>query len=216
LTALLEPPRTTKRDFRGLLAVGQPCTPGLSRLPNAKKELDQIEKLGPNLHIHNLLGNLATTDSVVKGMEQHSWVHFACHAVQDTSEPTQSAFCLQDGRLTLSEIITNSFPHADFAFLSACQTATGNEKLSEESVHLAAGMLAAGYKSVIATMWSIMDDDAPIIASEVYSHLVCGTKPDSTRAAHALYHAVKRLREQQDDSKKPAFFSWVPFIHVGM
>ncbi|KIM86572.1 hypothetical protein PILCRDRAFT_815805 [Piloderma croceum F 1598] len=216
LTALLEPPFTMQQPFQGLLGVSQPCTPGLSRLPNAEKELAQIEQLDSSLHVHSLLGELATTESVLKGMEQHSWIHLACHAVQDTSEPTQSAFCLQNGMLTLSKIITKSFPHADFAFLSACQTATGDEKLSEEAVHLAAGMLAAGYKSVIATMWSIMDDDAPLVAAEVYFHLVCGPQPDSTRAAHALHHAVRHLREKLEESGKPSFLSWVPFIHVGM
>ncbi|KAF8597919.1 hypothetical protein BDV93DRAFT_512982 [Ceratobasidium sp. AG-I] len=37
-----------------------------------------------------------------------------------------------------------------------------------ECVHLAAGMLIAGYPSVIATMWSISDDDAPSVADKVY------------------------------------------------
>ena len=41
---------------------------------------------------------------------------------------------------------------ADLAYLSACQTSTSNEKLSEEAVHLAAGMMAAGYHGDVATM----------------------------------------------------------------
>jgi CHAT domain-containing protein len=49
--------------------------------------------------------------------------------------------------LKLSTIITKQFLHADFAFLSACQTATGDEKLSEEAVYLAAGLLLAGYRN---------------------------------------------------------------------
>lgn len=44
---------------------------------------------------------------------------------------------------------------SSFAFLSACQMATGDEQLTEESVHVAAGMLLAGYGSIVATMWSI-------------------------------------------------------------
>ena len=46
-------------------------------------------------------------------------------------------------------------PNAELAFLSACQTAAGDEKTPEESAHLAAGMLAVGFKGVVATMWSI-------------------------------------------------------------
>jgi hypothetical protein len=40
------------------------------------------------------------------------------------------------------------------------QTATGSQALQDESVHLAAGMLLAGYRGVIGTTWSIMDNDA--------------------------------------------------------
>jgi hypothetical protein len=98
------------------------------------------------------------------------------------------------------------------------QTATGHEKLSEEAVHLAAGILLASYGSVIATMWfiqvcllSIQDKDAPAIADHVYSELFNNEGPNSTKAALALHHAVKSLRQQVGDT---AFLSWVPFIHV--
>jgi len=106
-----------------------------------------------------------------------------------------------------------SFPRADFAFLSACQTATGDKRLPEEAIHLAAGLMLAGYRGVIATMWSIQDKDAPVIADHVYAKLFKDTQQNSTGAALALHHAVKLLRQQVGDS---AFLSWVPFIHVGV
>lgn len=213
LTALCKPPFNT---FQGLLGVSQPSTPGQSHIPNAAKELAQIEALGSSIRVRSLSGKSATMERVVEGMEKHSWIHFACHAAQNTSEPTQSAFYLHDGKLTLSEIMMKSFPNADFAFLSACQTAMGDENLSEEAVHLAAGMLSAGYRSVIATMWSIKDNDAPLVVGEVYSYLVDDTVPNSSRAAHALHHAVKLLPEKLNESGEQSLLSWVPFIHVGM
>jgi len=86
-------------------------------------------------------------------MEEYSFVHFACHGEQNAGDPTQSALLLSHGaHLTLGDIIKLKLPHAQLAFLSACQTATGDTKLPEEYVHLAAGMLVAGYQSVIATM----------------------------------------------------------------
>ena len=84
-------------------------------------------------------------------MQSRPWVHLACHGIQDVGDPTKSALLLQDGRLELSQIIKKSFPHADFAFLSACQTATGDPGRPEEAIPLAAGMLLAGYRSVVAT-----------------------------------------------------------------
>jgi CHAT domain-containing protein len=119
--------------------------------------------------------------------------------------------------MTLERIIQLSLPHADLAFLSACQTATGDEQLEEESVHLAAGMLLAGYRGVIATMWSIMNNDAPRVAADVYEYLFKVSPPNPSRAAEALHLAVRNLREGTDaDGKKRSFFRWVPFIHLGV
>jgi CHAT domain-containing protein len=207
----------TLHKFRGLLAVCQPNTPGQSALPHTKVEVTQIKQhaLGKFI-VYPLEGSVALVKSVIEGMESHSWVHLACHAVQNCVEPTKSAFCLHDGHLELSTIITKQFPHADFAFLSACKTATGDEKLSEEAVHLAAGLLLAGYRSVIATMWAIKDEDAPVIVDHVYSELFSDIEPDSTKAALALHHAIKHLREVKGDKEDLAFLSWIPFIHVGV
>jgi len=105
-----------------------------------------------------------------------------------------------------------SFSHTELAFLSACQTASGDHKLPEESIHLAAGMLIAGYRSVVATMWSIRDDDAPIIAEKFYRDLI-EANGDSGRAAYALHHAVAHLRDVVGESN---FTRWVPFIHLGI
>ena len=202
-----------RHKYRGLLAISQPSTPGQSALPSTEVELNLIGGRASKFGVSFLRGPAATMESVIEGMEAHSWVHFACHGVQHITEPTKSALCLYDKRLELSMIITKSFPHAEFAFLSACQTATGDENLSEEAVHLAAGLMLAGYNGVVATMWSIKDRDAPVIADHVYTRLFSDTEPDSTGAAAALHHAVKALREQVGDK---AFLSWVPFIHMGL
>lgn len=109
-------------------------------------------------------------------------------------------------------IMSKSFKSADIAFLSACQTAMGDEKRPEEAVHLAAGMLMAGYRSVFATMWSIGDDDAPVVAKEVYTYLVKETGVDRGKEAYALHHALEYLREKVNED---AFIKWMPFIHLG-
>ncbi|TEB26221.1 hypothetical protein FA13DRAFT_1777067 [Coprinellus micaceus] len=104
-----------------------------------------------------------------------TWVHFACHASQDDHDPLKSGFSLEGGKLTLADIIrrrheVESTPKSSMAlaFLSACQTSTETENFSEEAVHLVAGMLAAGYRGVVGTMWGIPDKYAPVIAEEFY------------------------------------------------
>ena len=44
-------------------------------------------------------------------------------------------------------------PNASLAFLSACETAMGADELSDEAMHLAASLLFAGFRGVVATMW---------------------------------------------------------------
>ncbi|EUC60814.1 aromatic di-alanine and TPR containing protein, partial [Rhizoctonia solani AG-3 Rhs1AP] len=145
-------------------------------------------------------------------MEQHDWVHLACHAHQNVNDPTKSGFHLHDGTLDLSAINRRSFKNKGLAFLSACQTATGNEKLPDEAIHLASGMLMAGYPSVIATMWSVVDEDAPLVADKVYAQLMKDGKVGNGEAGRALHYAVAELREKVGEKE---FGRWVPYIHIG-
>ncbi|KAJ7452636.1 CHAT domain-containing protein [Mycena latifolia] len=218
LAALIQGFRTGSGspDAFKLLAVAQPSATKQAYIPGTRRELNHIERLASGkLSVLRLEKEAATLEGVESGMRESSWVHFACHGVQNMSNSTESALLLAgSSRLTLSSIIKLSLPHADLAFLSACQTATGTNQLQEESVHLAAGMLMAGYRGVIATMWSIMDDDAPQVAADVYERLFQTSPPDLTRAAEALHLAVIKLRERSGGKK--SLFHWVPFIHIGV
>jgi CHAT domain-containing protein len=146
-------------------------------------------------------------------MEECNWIHLACHGIQMPEDPTKSALLLQDGRLTLEEIIKLRLPKAEFAFLSACQTTAGDIRLSEESVHIAAGMQLAGYRSIVATMWSIRDDLAPEVADEFYRHIMRDERrPDARKTAEALHFAVQKLRKKEN----LPFTAWIPYVHLGI
>ncbi|CAE6450583.1 hypothetical protein ACGC1H_003968 [Rhizoctonia solani] len=213
LTALLEStPYLLSPDTR-VLAVGQATTSGHSPLPGTAMELKHVKA-----HIHGkakysqLMDNQATITSVLDSMEQHDWVHLACHAHQNVGDATRSGFFLHDGVLDLASINRRSFKRKGLAFLSACQTATGDEKLPDEAVHLASGMLIAGYTSVIATMWSVVDSDAPQVADKVYSQLMEEGKLGNGEAGKALHSAMAGLRERIGVEN---FSRWVPYIHIG-
>jgi len=200
-----------------LLTVAQSSAAGQAYLPGTLKELKLIEDQAKkhSIKIVSLNGSDATVLRVKEEMKNADLVHFACHGVQDRKNPTKSALLLSgSSRLTLSEIIEMKMPSKGLAFLSACQTATGDEKLSDEAVHLAAGMLSAGYRGVLATMWSISDVQTPQVASDVYAYLLKDSdgKFDSAGAAEALHYAVKNLQEKAGVS----FLVWVPFIHMGL
>ncbi|CEL54737.1 hypothetical protein RSOLAG1IB_07271 [Rhizoctonia solani AG-1 IB] len=198
----------------GILAVGQEATPGKVPLPGTKKELENIKKHVRKPIVYSQLDDsYATSRSVLSAIEHHAWVHFACHAHQNPYDPVKSGFFLHEDTLDLERIAHIPSRNKGLAFLSACQTATGDHELPDEAVHLASGMLMAGYSSVIATMWSIMDEDAPVIADEVYSRVLEGGRMDTGGAARALHQAVCRLREKVGDQE---FSRWVPYIHMGV
>jgi len=172
---------------------------------------------GSDINVVLLEGAKATTERVKTEMKAHNWVHFACHGIQDVAEPLESGVHLHDGRLELLEIMRQQILNPDFAFLSACQTSKGDLKLSDEVVHFAAGMLSAGYRGVVGTMWSISDMHGPEFAIEFYKYLLTkkGSEGlDSTQAAYALDYAVRKVRESLGDSDA-AFLTWVPYVHFG-
>ena len=216
LSSLMPPVLETvsSGDFR-VLAVPQPPSDGQSQLPGVRTELEHIRAVIRKSPAQTTLmeSSVGTVEEVLALMKDAEWVHFACHGVQDPESPSKSGLCLADERrLKLSDMISLSRPRGGLAFLSACQTAMGDKNLSDEAIHIAAGMLFAGYGGVVATMWSISDRVAPYVAKDVYEQLFRnGTTPDYQEAARALHDAVGRLRDN-----RASFVEWVPFIHVGL
>ena len=134
------------------------------------------------------------------------------------ADATKSAFALCDGPLTLADLMRTVADNAELAFLSACQTAVGDANTPEESAHLAAGMLAVGFKGVVATMWSIVDADAPVVVEAYYKELLAlraagKLGKGETGAAYALHEAQKVLREKVGVTE---FMRWAPFVHFGV
>ncbi|KAG9120916.1 hypothetical protein FRC07_003357 [Ceratobasidium sp. 392] len=199
--------------FSGILAVGhESAVNGLTALPGTRTELERVQQEIKGLPFTRLEGEHACVNTVLEAMENHNWIHFACHGSQNANDPMQSAFHLHDGDLDLAKIAQRSLKNAQLAFLSACETATGYATLPDESVHLAAGLLMAGYPTVIATMWSIHDEDAPLVAGRFYEHLLKGGPLDSGKAAKALHTAVADLREQIGVDK---YARWMPYVNIG-
>ncbi|KAI0083817.1 CHAT domain-containing protein, partial [Irpex rosettiformis] len=216
LEALLKPrTKVTAGDteYPKALVVSQPATPNCDPIPNTRTEAEIITSLvGQSTHLDDTSG---TVQAVLEGMAKHDWVHLACHGVQSRADPTNSAFALYDGRLTLSMLMSHHLPNADLAVLSACQTATGDETLSEEAVHLSAGMLNVGYKSVVGTMWSISDYIAPDVMREFYTVMAEQVKAGGElQPAYALHEAIKALRSKPGRTNE--FLRWVPFVHFGL
>ncbi|KIY64746.1 hypothetical protein CYLTODRAFT_380467 [Cylindrobasidium torrendii FP15055 ss-10] len=196
----------------GITIVAQPATPGSKPLPGTVLESQTVGNHFP--HTHELLqGSGGTIASVLDSMARHPNIHLACHGVQDALDPLQSAFILHDGSLTLADLMSRDRAPGGLAFLSACETAVGDERAPSEVVHLAAGMLSAGYQSVVGTMWAIGDEDAPGVADAFYGKLQ-ETKDvaDIGDVALSLHHALEVLRGRVGEQN---FVRWMPFVHYG-
>jgi CHAT domain-containing protein len=179
----------------------------------ALSEVEAVQHGLPMFQQRILVGVDATINGVVGALSSCTWAHFACHGLQDPDKPMDSAFVVQDGFLSLAKIAQSLSPNAQFAFLCACQTAKGSNILPNESLHMAAGLQFAGFKSVVGTMWSINDNDGLFIAEKFYQHVIRGNSlPQPSDAAYALHQAVQDLCKEKN---VPAV-CWVPFVHFGI
>ena len=201
------------------LSISQSETPGESALPRTTEEVGAVAEVfrssgWPEDDIISLHGSEATVDHVSHALDTCSWVHFACHGSQDNKLGMQSGFSLHDGDLKLSEIAPKKLSAGQFAFLSACHATSGLKDLPGEAMHLAASIQFAGFPSVIGTLWSIHDEDAPRVADHTYRYIfrhgLQGLDP--SEAAAALNRAVLRLREDTDVTVD----RWAPFVHFGI
>jgi tetratricopeptide (TPR) repeat protein len=225
LSALLRSrsPRRPTKPCRMLL-IGQADTPGQKPLLSAVADLDVIcERARSNgiINITRLEGPDALQDTILEKLKSATCVHFACHGHQDqTRNGLISALYVHDKPLLLPTLASRQLSLADFAFLSACHSASGSQEMPDEAMHIAAGMQVAGFRSIIATMWAMDDRTGPFVADEVYGRLLRNGPVgfDSTEAAASLNDAVCALRKVKDERGTPQYEleSWVPFIHIGV
>ncbi|KAF8217960.1 CHAT domain-containing protein [Mycena galopus ATCC 62051] len=203
---------TSSMPTVGVVGVTHHGPAGTGALPGVQQEIIKIVSLVGEQNVQSLLGNQATVEAVKLQLQDYSWVHLACHGQQNLHDPPKSCLQLYDGILDLETILRMSLSHAEFVFLAACQTAMGDAELANESFHLGGGFIAAGFRGAIGTMWSMLDQDGPVLAEAIYTHLFSnGKKPQATDAARALQMAVRKLRDSGISYER-----WVPFIHIGI
>jgi CHAT domain-containing protein len=194
---------------------GQPRAGKSKELLAVDSEIELVRKLVPEtINRTTISGDSATRAGALQGLEENTWVHLACHGKQDREQPYNSHFVMKDQPITLLDIMEKDIPHAEFAFLSACHTAVGDEETPDEVIHLAAGLQFSGFKSVIGTLWEVDDAVAKHVVKAFYENLFKdledGDEMDCTKAAWALNRATHSVK-----TKVPLEQRMV-FIHVGV
>jgi tetratricopeptide (TPR) repeat protein len=191
---------------RRALVVGLSETPSLSALPNVDRELDAI---APHLTMPTtrLRDSAATWQDVTTQLPEHSWLHYAGHSGQYPNRPGMAALFLYDRRLTAVQIADLDLRRVTFAFLSSCESGLGDTALPDEALQLAAALQVAGYRQIIATLWSIGDEVAPSVAAAVYAALDEAPRVEAAQALHDVLHPVR-------SGHRPLV--WAGYCHVGI
>ncbi|WBB78084.1 CHAT domain-containing protein [Micromonospora sp. WMMD882] len=198
----------TRVDPR-MVAVALEKTPGLHVLPAVERDLRTLVERFPG-NLTSLTDASATRAAVLAAMRDSEFLHFACHAATDPTDPLASSLLLADGRLTVADLLRQGAGRGELAVLAACQTAATDMSFSDEPVHLASALQLAGYRHVVGTLWNVLDQAAAQLTEEFYAAFTRYGQ-DSRQAAQALDDAIRTLRHRFPDQT----YDWLAYVHMG-
>jgi len=161
------------------------------------------------------VGQQATESAFKKEpLDQFRILHLAVHGFADTQYPERSALVLapdpkagEDGLLQVREI-TRLRLNAELTTLSACDSGVGKLEGQEGISNLVEAFLAAGSKSVVASLWNADDVSTSALMENFYARLARGEP-----AASALRETKLDLLAKFGDQLSPYY--WAAFIGVG-
>ncbi|NET55515.1 MAG: CHAT domain-containing protein [Symploca sp. SIO2E6] len=180
-------------------------------LANANPELDKIGAVGVSTTF--IRDQYFTKTALEEQLDRTNFdiVHLATHG-QFGNNPEETFILAADGKIPLDEF-SELFRSQDAAanrgiellILSACRTATGNNRAV---LGIAGTAIQAGARSAIASLWSLDDESSITFTEEFYQNL----GQSGVSRAEALQLAQKAML-QDPNFKSPLF--WAAYILVG-
>jgi CHAT domain-containing protein len=201
----------------------------LEALPGAQDEAQYVAR---TLGGTPLIGPDATKRAVLEELPTHSVFHFATHGILLEDAPLLSGVALANKEiLTVHELLASRF-NADLVTLSACDTGVGVLTGGQEIIGLGRGLLAAGARRAVVSLWVVGDGAAAVLMGCFTDALKRGEDAvDALRSAQAEMRkldatALSDARESVRDIE-PAGQRveprggdhpqrWAPFIVIGM
>ena len=182
---------------------------GFSALPYVDIELDQLKSQSEGAQLRD---RTFTTGNLERALttKSYSVVHVASHA-QFEADSRRSFLLTYDGKLTLDRLEDhmklNRFRDepVELLFLSACQTAVGDERAA---LGLAGVAVKAGARSALATLWHINDQASSLLVAEFYRQLA---QPGATKAQALRRAQLSMLGDLR--YRHPGY--WSPFMVIG-
>jgi CHAT domain-containing protein/tetratricopeptide (TPR) repeat protein len=216
--SLLRTPRSAAAPpAASLLVVGDPAIdvrqfPQLPALPGAAAEARGIAALDPSSTL--LLGRGADKPSFLARAAGARQIHFAGHALVNARNPLLSMLVLapsagDSGALYAWELYERDLARTELVVLAACDTDGAEVSGGEGVASLARGFLAAGVRTVVASLWAVDDHTTAMLFSDFYRRLFAGSDP-----ASALRGAQLSLLHADDEAaRSPA--AWGAFEVIG-
>jgi CHAT domain-containing protein len=146
-------------------------------------------------------------------LSEYKVIHLAAHGFGDETAPDRAAIVLspgsssQDGLWQAREIRKTRL-NAETVVLSACETGTGRLQGQEGIMNLARAFLAAGARSVVASLWDVDDRSTATVMESFYQHLAAGASvKEALRLAQLDF--IKTYAEQASP------YLWAGFEVIG-
>lgn len=207
MTPSLELLSQNEADFRRkkTLAAGLvEAREGFPPLPEVTQELKAVSKIVP---AQVLLDDAFTRDRLEQSLQSNPEIlHLATHG-QFSSQAAQTFLLTWEGRINVKDfdrLLPNTAP-IELLILSACQTATGDQRAT---LGLAGFAVRTKARSTLATLWSVQDKSTALLVPEFYR----GLNDANVGKAEALRRA--QLSLLQDPSYQHPFY-WAGMVLVG-
>jgi CHAT domain-containing protein/tetratricopeptide (TPR) repeat protein len=229
ITNLSQVKPAKSRPSSQLLAMGLTKTrSGLNALPGVKSE---VQGLGSLFSSEAYLDENFTTANLRDALQEHpTFVHLATHA-NFSGRKEDTFILLWDKKLTLDDLKDLDLRSLDLLTLSACQTASGDEKAG---LGLAGVAERSGANSVLGSLWSVSDSSTAQLMDHLYANLKAGMpKAEALRQAQiAMIHGsstgqsegqrgglgvvpTRNAEPLKTTGNYGDPFYWAPFILIG-
>lgn len=172
------------------------------RAPHILEEAHAVAESLPQATL--LVGQEATEEALRQRGARSRFVHLATHGFFRRDNPMFSAIQLGTSRLSLFDLYDLRL-EAEMVVLSGCGTGLNAVLGTEELVGLTRGLLYAGARSALVTLWDVNDASAAAFMRRFYHHLAAGSP-----RAEALQ---RTMQDQRQEIPHP--YHWAPFILVG-
>jgi len=207
---LLEPRALDQELLQALIGGLSEERGGFSALPGVEVELNKISDQVPSQMLFNQEFTTTTLKQEISAIS-FPVVHLATHG-QFSSEVEDTFILTWEGQVNVNDLDQllqvrereDSQP-IELLVLSACQTATGDQRAA---LGLAGVAVRSGARSTLATLWSVRDESTAQLMAEFYQYL---TQAENSKAESLRQAQLSILKNP--DYEHPYY--WAPFVLVG-